>query len=121
MSRLIYTIIVNALALFGASYVLPGFSFEGGWVAPLIFAIILIVLNVVIKPIMKLLSFPLIFITGGLFLVLINAVTLYLAEYILRVMDVSGVSVQFETPLTYLWAAIIFGVANWLIHWFLKD
>lgn len=121
MKKLIYTIIINALALFASSYVLEGFSFEGGWVAPVIFAAVLIVLNALIKPILKFVSFPLVFLTGGLFLIVVNAVMLYLAEYVLVVMDVSGVAVHFESLLTYVFAAIIFGVANWLIHWFLKD
>lgn len=121
MKKLLYTVIINALALFLASYVLEGFTFVGGWVAPVVFAGVLIVLNALVKPILKFLAFPLVFLTGGLFLIVVNAATLYLAQYILIVMDISGVGVEFESLLTYVWAAIIFGVANWLIHWFLKD
>lgn len=121
MMRILYTVITNAFALFIASLVLDGLSFEGGWVAPVVLAFILTVLNYFVKPIMKFLSFPLVFFTGGLFLIVINAVILYLAHYLLTVMDVSGVTMRVDGLLTYLFGAIIFGLANWLIHWFLKE
>ncbi len=119
--RLIYTILTNALALFAVSISLTGFTFEGGWVAPLIAAVILTLLNMLVKPVLKLLSFPLVFISAGLFLIIINAGILYLTQEILRVMDIQGVSMNIDNLLTYLLSAIIFGIANWLIHWFLKE
>ncbi len=119
--RMLATILANALALFLVSQVLDDFVFTGGWVAPLIVALILSVLNLILKPILKLLSFPLVFLTGGLFLIILNAFILYLAQYLLTVMDIEGVALQVDGLLTYLIAAVIFGVANWLIHWFLKE
>jgi putative membrane protein len=118
---MLITILANALALFLVSKLLDGFVFEGGWVAPLIVAIILTVLNFILKPILKLLAFPLVFITGGLFLIVLNALMLYLSEAILEVLDFEGVNLEVDGVLTYLLAAVIFGLANWLIHWFLKD
>lgn len=119
--RFLYTIIVNALALFLVSILLDGFSFEGGYLAPIIVGFILTVLNFLVKPILKFLSFPLVFFSAGLFIIVINAIVIYLAQYILTIADISGVSMQVDNPLTYLFAAVIFGVANWFIHWFLKD
>ena len=119
--RILVTILANALALFLVSRVLEGFTFEGGLIAPALVALILTVLNFILKPILKLLSFPLVFITGGLFLIVLNAIILYLADYLLAVMDFEGVNLVVDGPLTYLIAAVIFGLANWLIHWFLKD
>lgn len=119
--RFIATILANALALFLLTRVLDGFQFEGGWIAPVIAAAIITVLNLIIKPILKLLSFPLIFLTGGLFLIILNALILYITDYLLAVMDFEGVDMVVDGVLTYLIAAVIFGIANWLIHWFLKD
>lgn len=119
--RFIYTVLTNALALFIVSILLEGFSFEGGYVAPIVVALVLTVLNYIVKPILKFLSFPVVFLTGGLFLIIINAIILYLANYIVWVMDVEGVAMNVDNLLTYLLAAIIFGLANWLIHWFLKE
>ena len=119
--RILVTILANALALFLVSRILEGFTFEGGLIAPVIVALILTVLNFILKPLLKVLSFPLVFITGGLFLIVLNAFILYLANYLLAVMDFEGVDLVVDGPLTYLIAAVIFGLANWLIHWFLKD
>jgi putative membrane protein len=119
--RFLYTVLINAAALFIVSKVLPGFVFEGGWLSPVIVGAILTVLNYFVKPILKFLSFPLVFLSAGLFIIVINAFTLYLAHYILQVMDIAGIALQVESLLTYLFAAIIFGVANWFIHWFLKE
>ncbi len=119
--QLIFTIVINAVALFIVSLVLDGFTMEGGWVAPVIAAAVITILNMIIKPIIKLLAFPLVFFSAGLFLIVINAFILYLTEYLIRVMDIEGVSLHFDNLLTYGLAAIIFGVANWLIHWFLKE
>ncbi|QQR55096.1 phage holin family protein [Candidatus Peregrinibacteria bacterium] len=118
---ILYTLIANGLALFFASQILDGLTFTGGIPTYLIVAALISLLNLILKPILKVLSFPLIFFTGGLFLIVINALILYLAQYLLTVMDFTGLSMSVDKPLTYLLAAAIFGVANWLIHWFLKD
>lgn len=119
--RILVTILANALALFLVSKLLDGFVFEGGLIAPVIVAAILTVLNFILKPILKFLSFPLVFLTGGLFLIVLNAFMLYLANYLLEVMAFEGVDLAVDGVLTYALAAVIFGIANWLIHWFLKD
>jgi len=59
--------------------------------------------------------------SAGLFSIVINAFILYLTHYILEVADIAGVALHVESLLTYVLAAVIFGVANWLISWFLKD
>lgn len=119
--RLLYTIVINAFALFIVSLILPGFEFVGGWIAPVVTAIVLTLLNMLVKPILKFLSFPLVFASAGLFLIVINAGILFLTEYVVAVMDIEGVAFQIKNLLTYVLAAIIFGIANWLIHWFLKE
>jgi len=119
--RLIYTIIINAVALFIASLVLSGFVLEGGWMTPVIAAAVITILNMFVKPILKLLSFPLVFFTAGLFLIVINAFIIFLTQYTITVMDIEGVAMHVDNLLTYVLAAIIFGLANGLIHWFLKE
>jgi putative membrane protein len=118
---ILYTLLANSLALFLVSRILDGMQFQGGIMTFLIVALIISILNFVLKPILKILSFPLIFLTGGLFLIIINALILYLAQHLLTVLDFSGLAMTVDKPLTYLFAAVIFGVANWLIHWFLKE
>ena len=117
----IFTILANALALFLVSQVVTGLHIEGNFLTYGVIGVILTLLNFILKPVLKVLSFPLIFLSGGLFLIAINALILYLCNYIIGVLDITGVSMQVEGLLTYLWAAAILGLANWLIHWFLKE
>lgn len=119
--RFIYTIVTNALALFVVSLLIPNFIFTGGVAGPLLAGIIITLLNTFARPIMNLLSFPLIFLSGGLFLIIVNALILYFTSYIIAVMDIAGVSLKIEGALTYVLAAVIFGLANWFIHWFFKE
>lgn len=119
--NILSTVLANAIALFIVSNIVTSLHIEGGVLTYAIIGVILSILNLIIKPILKVLTFPLVFITGGLFLVVINALILYLCEYILRVIDVTGVSMSVDGTLTYFWAAAILGLANWLIHWFLKE
>ncbi len=118
---LLSTILANALALFVVSQAVSSLHIKGGFLTYLIIGVILSLLNLVIKPILKVISFPLVFLTGGLFLIVINAVILYLCNYLIGVIDVTGVSMSVDSNLTYLWAAAILGLANWLISWFLKE
>ncbi|MEK7146563.1 MAG: phage holin family protein [Patescibacteria group bacterium] len=121
MMRILITVIVNSLALFLASILLDGFSFTGGFLAPVIAGIVISLLNFLVKPVLKFLSFPVIFFSMGLFLIVINAFILFLTQYLVDVIDIQGVSIQITGLLTYVLAAIIFGLLNSFIHWFLKD
>lgn len=115
------TILANALALFLVSKVVGGFEIGGGFETYLIIGVVLSLLNLVIKPVLKVLTFPILFLSGGLFLIVINAVILFLCQYFIHVIDLTGVTMQVNGSLTYLWAAAILGIANWLISWFLKE
>ena len=76
--------LVAALALVGAAWLVPGIeiSDSGGLIAVLIMAAILGFANAIIKPILTLLSCGLVVATMGLFLLVINGVTLWLSAWI---------------------------------------
>ncbi|EKD64361.1 MAG: hypothetical protein ACD_51C00017G0004 [uncultured bacterium] len=112
---------MNMGALWAVSMILDKFNYEGGLVFLLVSGIIMGILNSCMKPVIKLLSFPLIFFSAGLFLMVINALILWMLDYALEVLDFTGVDLNIEGTLTYLWAAIIFGVVNWFERWVLKE
>ncbi len=120
LKRIAFTVAVNMGALWMTALLIDKFNFTGGIPFLLIAGAVLGLLNVLVKPVIKLLSFPAIFISAGLFLIIINAVMLGILDYVLDVLDFSGIDLQVEGALTYLWAAIIFGLVNWLEHWLLK-
>jgi putative membrane protein len=82
--RLIVSWLITAVALVAAAYLVPGITVTGndGLVVVLVMAVILGLVNVMIKPILSLLSCGLIVLTLGLFLVVINALSLWLSSWI---------------------------------------
>jgi putative membrane protein len=74
---------LTIIALFAAALVVPGISVEGtAWIAFAVMAIMLGLVNAIVRPILKLLTCPLIILTLGLFTLVINGVTLFLAARI---------------------------------------
>jgi putative membrane protein len=76
-------ILITALVAFGLAHFLTGIHVDTYWTA-LIFALILAVLNVLVKPILILLTLPLTLITLGLFLFVVNALVVLLASRFVR-------------------------------------
>src|SRR4029077_12850909 len=74
---------IAALALFVAAWLVPGIRVSGqGWVVFSVMAVILGLVNAVVRPVLKLLSCPLIILTLGFFVLVINGITLWLASEI---------------------------------------
>jgi putative membrane protein len=75
--------IIVALSLFVAAWLVPGIRVEGNaWTVYSLTAVILGLVNAVVRPILKLLSCPLIILTLGLFIFVINGITLWMASAI---------------------------------------
>lgn len=80
-------LIINAAALWVATRIVPGISFTGEWW--LLFAVALVfgALNVAVKPILVVLTFPFLLLTLGFFLLVLNGVMLWLTS---KVSDALG-------------------------------
>jgi putative membrane protein len=80
-------LIINAVALWVATRIVPGISFTGEWW--LLFAVALVfgALNVAVKPILVVLTFPFLLLTLGFFLLVLNGVMLWLTS---KVSDALG-------------------------------
>jgi len=73
--------IIASFSLFIAAWLVPGIRVEGNaWGAYAVMAVILGLINAIIRPILKLLSLPIIILTLGLFLLVINGITLWMAS-----------------------------------------
>ncbi len=80
MSRFIIRWAINAVALYAAIELIPGITAQStDWRAILGLALIFGLVNALIRPIIKLLTCPLIILTLGLFTLLINTFIFYLA------------------------------------------
>lgn len=77
--NLIVRLLVNALIVFGLAWALPGIHIASFWTAILV-ALVIAVLNIFVKPLLIILTIPVTILTLGLFLLVINAIIVLLAE-----------------------------------------
>ena len=89
MSHLLY-FAVMAAAMLGLAKVLPGFHVSG-WISAVFAAVVLAAVNAVIRPILFFLTLPFTILTLGLFLVVLNAMMLWLTSIIVPGFRVTGV------------------------------
>jgi putative membrane protein len=73
-------LIVNSAALWVATRLVPGVEYTGGWVQLLGVALVFGFVNAFVGPVAKLLTFPLIIVTLGLFSLVVNALMLWLTS-----------------------------------------
>lgn len=81
--------ILNAVALLIVAYILPGIAVASFWSA-LIAALVLGLLNTLVKPVLVLLTLPITVVTLGLFLLVLNALVFWFAGSVLRGFQVNG-------------------------------
>lgn len=112
--RGILSLVLNAVALIVVAQLFQSFHLEGFGTA-LLAALILAVLNVVVKPILIILTLPFTILTLGLFLFVINALTLMIAQ------GVMGDSFVIDGFGTALLAAVILSIINLLLNRVVKD
>ena len=73
-------LLVNAVALWVATQIVPGVSFTGGVLPFLGVALVFGVINATLRPLTKVLTFPLILVTLGLFALVVNGLMLWLTS-----------------------------------------
>jgi putative membrane protein len=91
-------IILSSIAIYFTAWLLPGISVTGFGTA-IIVAVVLGILNIILKPILQVLSFPITVITLGLFLLVINTLIILIASWL-----VGGFHVE------NFWWALLFSV-----------
>jgi putative membrane protein len=88
--RLAITWLSNTVALFVATRLLPGLSYGNDWWALLATGLVFTLVNFFCKPVLKVLSIPLILLTFGIFYFLINVFMLYLTHWIVPKFEISS-------------------------------
>lgn len=88
MKHLLYFVVIAATMLLMARG-LPGFHVDG-WGAALVAALVLAVVNTIVKPILFLLTLPFTIVTLGLFLFVLNAACLWLTSVLVPGFDVTN-------------------------------
>lgn len=113
MIGFVVRILGNSLAIYAAYLFVPGFVINGGIKEFLLAGILLGLLNKIVKPPIKLLTMPLIILTLGLFLVVINALMLWLVDYTFNFVVIENIT-------ALVWATIIVAMINAIIAAFSK-
>jgi putative membrane protein len=108
LMRIVLAIAVNALALWIANILWDSVSIHGWW-AYILGAAVLGIANAVIKPILAILTLPLIIITLGFFYLLINIGMVLLAEWIAPNFSIDGFW-------TYVGVVFIVWLVNWICY-----
>ena len=81
--KLLIRWVIASLALFVAAWLVPGITVDpNAWIIYAVMAIILGLVNAIVRPLLKLMTCPLILLTLGLFVLIINGITLWLASAI---------------------------------------
>jgi putative membrane protein len=80
-------LLINAAALWVAIQVVGGIDHRGSWWSLLLVALLFGALNTGVRPLLKLLSIPLLIVTLGLFIFVINAVMLMLTGWVSGLLD----------------------------------
>ena len=89
MGKLLIKFILTAVLTYGLAQVLPNVQLSGvGGAAILV--IVMGLLNATVKPILKLIGFPITIVTLGLFLLVINVIIVKLADYLMSSFSVTG-------------------------------
>ena len=104
--------LINAIAIMLIALYLPGFGISSFYAA-LIAALVLGILNALIRPLLVLLTLPVNILTLGLFTLIINAFLLWLTSTIVKGFFVGGFWPAF-------WGALILCLVSWLTSWLLK-
>jgi len=112
MGRLLIRLIINAVALWVAAQLVPGITAEGGWVVWVIVALIFGVLNALIRPLLKVLTCPLIILTLGLFTLVINAAMLLLLSWLAGVL---GVGFHVDGFIPAFWGGLVISIVSFVL------
>jgi len=118
MSRFLARWFVTSIALYAAVQLVPGINYEGGWVTLAGMALVFGLVNAIVRPILTLLSCPLVLLTMGLFILVINGSMLLLAS---RLASVFGVNFYVDGFAPAFWGALVVGVVSFFLNMFVRD
>jgi putative membrane protein len=111
-------LLINAAALWVATRLVSGISYTGDGVSLFGVALVFGVLNVLIKPVLFLVSLPFVILTLGLFTLVLNALMLLLTGV---ASDAIGLGFSVDGFLPALKGALVVSVVSFLLSLFVSD
>lgn len=105
----IFRLFIQVIAILIISYLFPKLIWVDGFLAALVAAFLLGIVNTVIRPLLIFLTFPLTVLTLGLFLFILNGLMLWLVSAMVRGFHVNG-----------FWGAVIGSILISIVSWILS-
>jgi len=106
MKGFFFRLVITGLGLWVAETIVPGVQIDG-WGNLAVAALLLGIVNAVIRPIILILTLPLTVLTLGLFILVVNGISVALVAWLMPGFTLSG-----------LWAAILASIVVGLTSWF---
>lgn len=108
VARLLFSYVINTLVLLAAATYIPGFAIAGGLPELLIAALVFTAITVFIRPFFKFVLSPVIILTLGLGILIVNAGMLWLLDFFSE-------QVNIETLEALLYATLLISVIHFFI------
>jgi putative membrane protein len=120
MTKFILRLVINAIALYLAVWILPGLDLSGGVVSLLWIALIFGIVNALLGPLLKFLSCGLIVLTLGLFTLVINTFLFWLTYLI---SNSFGLGLIIADPVWWnaFLGAVVVSIVSFVMSMILKD
>lgn len=116
--RFVVRLLVNAAALWVATRIVPGVSYSGGVAPMLAVALVFGIVNAVIGTIAKIVTFPIIILTLGLFILVINGVMLMLTS---ALSEALGLGFEVRGFWAAFWGALVVSLVSTILSLFIRD
>ena len=111
--KLLLVWLLNALALLAVAYLVPGIH-VAGFAAALVAALVIGLVNMIIRPILVLLTLPITLLTLGLFILVINGLLFYLVGNRIQGFDVTTITAG-------IIGALVYSLLTWVLSALLID
>jgi len=111
-------LLVNAAALWVATKLVSGVTFVGGWVPFLGVAVVFGVVNAFIRPVLKILTFPIIILTLGIFALVVNGFMLMLTSSLSTRL---GLGFHVSDFWAACWGAIVVSIVSTMLSILVTD
>lgn len=113
MKGFFFRLVITALGLWAAATIVPGVRIDG-WGNLIVAALLLGIVNAVIRPIILILTLPLTVLTLGLFILVVNGISLALVAWLMPGFTISGLGAA-------VLASIVVGLTSWLASAFVGN
>lgn len=116
LAKIAFVVAGNGLALWIANKYVPGFVLNASWAELALIALILALLNFALKPLLTLVMGPIIVLTLGAGVIIVNAVIIYLLPLVADRLDILKGTVSIETIPALILTTLIVSAVNFVIH-----